>query len=76
MHGSWNRAKRTGYKVARLLFNDGVPTGEYEDFLIGFVADDASVWGRPVDVAVARDGALLITDDGGGAIWRVAYAGR
>jgi len=76
MHGSWNRAKRTGYKVVRLLFKDGAPSGEYEDFLIGFVADDASVWGRPVDVAVARDGALLITDDGGGAIWRVAYAGR
>jgi glucose/arabinose dehydrogenase len=76
MHGSWNRAKRTGYKVVRLIFKDGAPTGEYEDFLVGLVADDASVWGRPVDVAVAHDGALLVTDDGGGAIWRVAYAGR
>jgi glucose/arabinose dehydrogenase len=76
LHGSWNRAKRTGYKVVRLPFKDGAPTGEYEDFLVGFVADDASAWGRPVDVAVAHDGALLITDDGGGAIWRVAYAGR
>ena len=76
LHGSWNRAKRTGYKVVRLTFKDGKPTGEYEDFLIGFVADDASVWGRPVDVAVARDGALLVTDDGGGAIWRVAYRGE
>ena len=75
LHGSWNRAKRTGYKVVRLLFKDGAPTGEYEDFLVGFVADDASVWGRPVDVAVAHDGALLVTDDGGGAVWRVAYAG-
>jgi glucose/arabinose dehydrogenase len=73
LHGSWNRAKRTGYKVARLLFKDGKPTGEYEDFLVGFVADDSGVWGRPVDVAVARDGALLVTDDGGGSIWRVAY---
>ena len=45
LHGSWNRAKRTGYKVVRLIFKDGAPTGEYEDFLIGFVADDASVWG-------------------------------
>ena len=72
MHGSWNRAKRTGYKVVRLLFEDGAPTGEYEDFLTGFVADDDSVWGRPVGVAVAHDGALLVTDDGGGAIWRVA----
>ena len=55
---------------------DGAPTGEYEDFLVGFVADDASVWGRPVGVAVAHDGALLVTDDAGGAIWRVAYQGR
>jgi glucose/arabinose dehydrogenase len=76
LHGSWNRAKRTGYKVVRLIFKDGRPTGEYEDFLTGFVADDASVWGRPVDVAVARDGALIVTDDEGDAIWRVAYTGR
>ena len=76
LHGSWNRAKRTGYKVVRLPFTDGAPTGEYEDFLTGFVADDASVWGRPVDVAVAHDGALLVTDDAGGAIWRVAFQGR
>ncbi|WP_158814037.1 sorbosone dehydrogenase family protein [Methylocapsa sp. S129] len=75
LHGSWNRANRTGYKVVRLLFKDGKPTGEYEDFLTGFVADDASVWGRPVDVAVTRDGSLLVTDDGGGVIWRVAYKG-
>jgi glucose/arabinose dehydrogenase len=59
--------------VVRLIFKDGKPTGEYEDFLVGFVADDANVWGRPVDVAVGRDGSLLVTDDGGGAIWRVAY---
>ena len=76
LHGSWNRAKRTGYKVVRLIFKDGKPTGEYEDFLVGFVADDASVWGRPVDVAVARDGSLLVTDDGGDAIWRVTYKGE
>jgi glucose/arabinose dehydrogenase len=75
LHGSWNRAKRTGYKVVRLLFKDGKPTGEYEDFLVGLVADDASVWGRPVDVAVARDGSLLVTDDGGDVIWRVTYKG-
>jgi glucose/arabinose dehydrogenase len=76
LHGSWNRAKRTGYKVVRLPFKDGAPSGEYEDFLTGFVADDASVWGRPVDVAVAHDGALLVTDDAGGAVWRVAFVGR
>jgi glucose/arabinose dehydrogenase len=76
LHGSWNRAKRTGYKVVRLLMKAGRPTGVYEDFLTGFVADDASVWGRPVDVAVTKDGALLVTDDEGGAIWRVSYAGK
>jgi glucose/arabinose dehydrogenase len=76
LHGSWNRAKRTGYKVVRLLFKNGEPTGEYEDFLVGFVVDDDNVWGRPVDVAVARDGALLVTDDGGGVIWRIVHKGR
>ncbi len=74
-HGSWNRAKRTGYKVVRLIMKNGEPTGEYEDFLVGFVVDDSRVWGRPVDVAVTREGALLVTDDGGGAIWRVIYRG-
>jgi glucose/arabinose dehydrogenase len=75
-HGSWNRMKRTGYKVVRLLMKDGKPTGVYEDFLVGFVASDESVWGRPVDVAVTKDGALLVTDDGGGAIWRVRWVGK
>ena len=75
-HGSWNRAKRTGYKVVRLLMRDGKPTGVTEDFLTGFVADPAGVWGRPVDVAATKDGALLVTDDEGGAIWRVAYRGK
>jgi hypothetical protein len=73
LHGSWNRAKRTGYKVVRLKLKNGVPTGEYEDFLVGFVADDKGVWGRPVGVTVAHDGALLVADDGGDMIWRVAY---
>jgi glucose/arabinose dehydrogenase len=73
LHGSWNRSKRTGYKIVRLLLRDGVPTGEYEDFLTGFVIDDDRVWGRPVGVAVARDGALLVSEDGNGTIWRIAY---
>jgi glucose/arabinose dehydrogenase len=73
LHGSWNRGKRTGYKIIRVLFRDGAPTGEYEDFVTGFVVDDASVWGRPVGVTVANDGALLISEDGNGTIWRVAY---
>ncbi|HEY8964946.1 MAG TPA: PQQ-dependent sugar dehydrogenase, partial [Candidatus Methylacidiphilales bacterium] len=71
-HGSWNRTTRTGYKVVRIFVEHGVPTGEYEDFLTGFVVDDASVWGRPVGVTVAKDGALLVTEDGNGTIWRVA----
>jgi glucose/arabinose dehydrogenase len=76
LHGSWNRAKRTGYKVVRLLIKDGKPTGVYEDFLVGFVDDDKSVWGRPVGVAVMHDGSLLVSDDGSGSIWRVSYRGK
>ncbi len=76
LHGSWNRSRRTGYKVVRVKLKNGVPAGSYEDFLIGFVADEKGVWGRPVGVAVAHDGALLVTDDGGGVIWRVAYASK
>jgi len=71
-HGSWNRERRTGYKLIRIPTRDGVPTGEYEDFLVGFVLDPRSVWGRPVGVAVAHDGALLVTEDAGGTVWRVA----
>jgi len=73
LQGSWNRAKRTGYKLARIIFKDGVPTGAYEDFMVGLVANDNEVWGRPVAVAVAHDGALLLTDEAGGVIWRIAY---
>jgi glucose/arabinose dehydrogenase len=72
-HGSWNRSKRTGYKVIRIRLKDGVPTGEYEDFVTGFVVNDSEVWGRPVGVTVARDGALLISEDGNGTIWRVTH---
>ena len=74
-HGSWNREKRTGYKVIRALLKDGVPTGEYEDFMTGFVVNDSSVWARPVGVAVAHDGALLVSEDGNGTMWRVSYRG-
>ena len=72
-HGSWNRSKRTGYKIVRIRLKDGVPTGEYEDFVTGFVINDNEVWGRPVGVAVARDGSLLISEDGNGTIWRVSH---
>jgi glucose/arabinose dehydrogenase len=75
-HGSWNRAVRTGYEVIRVPLKDGHATGEYEDFLSGFVTPDEEVWGRPVGVAVASDGALLVTDDGGDCIWRVSYVGQ
>ena len=72
-HGSWNRSKRTGYKVVRIRLRDGVPTGEYEDFVTGFVVNDSDVWGRPVGVTVAHDGALLISEDASGTIWRVTH---
>jgi glucose/arabinose dehydrogenase len=72
-HGSWNRSKRTGYKVIRIRMKDGVPTGEYQDFVTGFVVDDSSVWGRPVGVAVAHDGALLVSEDANGTIWRISH---
>ncbi len=73
-HGSWNRTGRTGSKVVRVLLKNGVPTGEYEDFLTGFVVDDGHVWGRPVGVAVARDGALLVTEDANDTLWRISYS--
>jgi glucose/arabinose dehydrogenase len=60
--------------VVRLLFDSaGKATGEYEDFMTGFVVSDTEVWGRPVGVAVARDGSLFVTEDGNGTIWRVTY---
>jgi glucose/arabinose dehydrogenase len=75
-HGSWNRSKRTGYKVIRVIVKDGVPTGEYDDFATGFAINDAEVWGRPVGVAVDNDGGLLISEDASGTIWRVTYSGK
>jgi glucose/arabinose dehydrogenase len=75
-HGSWNRSSRTGYKVVRVRLDRGVPTGEYDDFLTGFVVDEHKVWGRPVGVAVAHDGALLVTEDGNGTLWRISYNGH
>jgi glucose/arabinose dehydrogenase len=75
-HGSWNRAKRTGYKVVRVPFDPstGKPRGEYEDFVTGFVTPNGNVWGRPVGITVAKDGSLLFSEDGNGTIWRVSYA--
>jgi len=76
-HGSWNKAARTGYEVIRIpLHGTGRATGEYQDFLTGFVLDNGDVWGRPVGVALATDGSLLVSDDGTGSIWRVTYVGK
>ena len=72
-HGSWNRALRTGYKLIRIPVGaDGRAEGGYEDVMTGFVLDPGHVWGRPVGVAVAKDGAVLVSDDASGVIWRLA----
>jgi glucose/arabinose dehydrogenase len=75
LHGSWNRAQRTGYKVVRIMLRNGTSTGEYEDFLTGFVTANGDVWGRPVGVGVAPDGSLLVSEDANGTVWRVSYVG-
>ncbi len=73
-HGSWNRSVRTGYEVVLVPLKNGHATGEYRDFLTGFVTPNGDCWGRPVGVAVANDGSLMVTDDGSNSIWRVTYA--
>jgi glucose/arabinose dehydrogenase len=76
LHGSWNSGKPTGYKVVRVKFEHGRPVGTYEDFVTGFwdgKSSPARVWGRPAGLLVAKDGSLLIADDVGGVIWRLAY---
>ena len=76
LHGSWNRAKRTGPKVVAVPLQAGAPTFEYEDFMTGFVVGDDAVWARPVGVAVARDGSLFVSEDGNGTVWRISYDGK
>jgi len=73
-HGSWNRSELVGYKVAFVPFKNGKPSGPLQDFLTGFIADEekGEVYGRPVDLAVAPDGALLVADDVSSTVWRVA----
>jgi glucose/arabinose dehydrogenase len=73
-HGSWNRSVRTGYEVVLVPTKNGHATGEYKDFLTGFVNDKGECWGRPVGVTVADDGSLMVTDDGSNSIWKVTYA--
>ncbi len=73
-HGSWNKSVRVGYEVIRIpRHQTGKASGEYEDFLTGFVLDNGQAWGRPVGIAVAQDGSLLVSDDGSNSIWRVSY---
>jgi glucose/arabinose dehydrogenase len=76
-HGSWNRSHFNGYRVVYLAFQNGKPSGDPQDFLTGFIANEqnSTVYGRPVGLAVAPGGSLLVADDGGNKVWRVSYAG-
>ncbi len=80
LHGSWNRAFRTGHKIVRLpmkkrLFGEKQePTGEYVDFMTGFITEDGNTWGRPVGITQLKDGSLLLTDDGANLIYRISYS--
>jgi glucose/arabinose dehydrogenase len=82
LHGSWNAGNPTGYKVVRVHFTNGKPDNGYENFATGFwngiggAGEPAKVWGRPVGLAVAKDGSLLIADDTANVVWRVAYTGK
>lgn len=79
LHGSWNRADPTGYKVVRIHFVNARPDGGYENFLTGFwdgKADPFRVWGRPAGLAQMPDGSLLVADDTGNTIWKVTYTGK
>ncbi len=76
-HGSWNRSVRVGYELIRVpLHQTGRASGEYEDFMTGFVIDNNHVWGRPVGVTVAADGSLLVTGVGSKSIWRITYTAK
>jgi glucose/arabinose dehydrogenase len=76
-HGSWNKGIRAGYEVIRVpLHQTGHASGEYEDFVTGFVLPNGDVWGRPVGMTVAPDGSLLVSDDGSNSVWRVSYTGK
>jgi glucose/arabinose dehydrogenase len=76
-HGSWNRSVRAGYEVIRIpRHHTGDASGEYEDFVTGFVLPDGKVWGRPVGITIMPDGSLLVSDDGSDSIWRVSYTDK
>jgi glucose/arabinose dehydrogenase len=75
-HGSWNRATRSGYQIAFVAFKDGKPSADPVPFMTGLVPDasKSDVYGRPVGVAVAPDGSLLVSDDGAGVVYRISVA--
>jgi glucose/arabinose dehydrogenase len=75
-HGSWNRKPRAGYKVIFVPFKSGMPSGKPQDVLTGFLNDGGEAQGRPVGVAIDKQGALLVADDVGNAIWRVIPAAK
>ncbi|MBM3814513.1 MAG: sorbosone dehydrogenase family protein [Acidimicrobiia bacterium] len=77
LHGSWNRAERTGYSVVYVPFKNGKPSGPVQDFLTGWMMgpDKREVWGRPVGLLQLPDGSLLVSEDGGNKIWRISYKG-
>lgn len=77
-HGSWNRSNFSGYKLVFVPFKDGKPSGDPQDFLTGFIANEekSEVYGRPVGIAVLDDGTMLVADDGGNAIWRISAQSR
>ncbi len=74
LHGSWNRAFRTGHKIVRLPMKGGKATGQYIDFLTGFITDDGDAWGRPAGIVELKDGSLLLSDDGANVIYRISYS--
>lgn len=75
-HGSWNREDRTGHKVVRVPIEDGEPTGEYIDFLVGFINEEGQAWARPSSVTQLPDGSLLVSEDGNNVVYRIAYEGN
>ncbi len=73
-HGSWNRSSRTGHKVVRVPIENGKPTGQYVDFLVGFIGPDGKPWARPSEIVETNDGSLLLGDDDGNVIYRISYS--
>ncbi len=76
LRGSWNRSKRTGYKIVRVKFRNGKPAGGYDDFVTGWMTDPSgdTVWGRPVGLLELQDGSVLMSEDGNNTIWRITYS--